>query len=728
MTFTNCEVAHIGQHAIGIQCGCQNCVVTHCYLHDLGGGGVYIGETIQQSNTNNRTTFNTVDNNIIRAGGRIYASSVGVWIGNSSNNSVTHNEIADLFYTGVSVGWTWGYGMSIANNNHIDENHIHDLGWGVLSDMGAVYTLGISPGTTVNGNYAHNISCYSYGGWGIYNDEGSSGILVVSNLVHDAVSGGYKMNYGETNTVQNNIFAHGLSAQLSGFQSTNHVAFTFENNIVYWPFGQLLTWSSTDNCVMRSNLYWQVSSTNISFDGNTLVQWQALGQDVGSRIADPLFMDGMNRDFRFASTAAASTIGFEPFSFTNAGVYGDPAWRAEAELPSQPDELPLPVSFAPFDFNDNFEADVIRDPPPNATIVTGGASASVIVVSNSPASGRQCLAITDAPGLAKSFYPYFFYSPPNVTGNLTFAFSIRLAADTQMTHEWRNYAVADSGGSYVAGPSIKFVLGQLKVGSAVLANVPSNQWMRVQITCNTSNYVTQGWKLGLTMPGLATQWWTNYPSGTGTNWNQLNWLDWESDATTSTTFYLDDFSATNFVPQYASPQPPAPVITGLTNCTIAEDTSTGPLAFTAVDPVVAASALTLTVSSSNNRLLPENSLVLGSAGTNQTLTVTPVSGQSGIGTVFITADNGTFHNTESFQVIVLAQPPLNILPVGAGFLLTWPPSGGEFSVWQTTNLAPPSNWAPVSGTPILSNGLWQLSVLADSSVYYRLQSVGMPSQ
>jgi hypothetical protein len=320
--FERCEVAHTGGYALWLARGSTDNHIQRCLLHDLGGGGVRIGETTLPAEEPLRAQRNEVSNCTIRQGGRVFHGAVGVWIGKSSHNRVCHNEIADLFYTGISVGWTWGYAPSEANHNLVAFNHIHHLGAGHLSDMGGVYTLGVSPGTRVANNHIHDVWAYSYGGWGLYTDEGSSHIVLENNLVYRVKDGCFHQHYGRENMVRNNILAFSATGgQIRRSREEQHSSFTIERNIVYYAQGQLFFggWGNNQFTLER-NCYWHTSGQPPLFPGNrTLDQWQAAGHDRQSIVSDPLFVDPARDDFRLREDSPALKLGFQPIDASQAG-------------------------------------------------------------------------------------------------------------------------------------------------------------------------------------------------------------------------------------------------------------------------------------------------------------------------------------------------------------------------------------------------------------------------
>ncbi|UKJ07950.1 right-handed parallel beta-helix repeat-containing protein [Solitalea lacus] len=368
ISFANCEVGHTGTYAFWFRKACSNCAVQHCLMQDLGAGGIKIGDVIrpQKGITVYSDTLKTdavdsigyqkyltrkikIDNNIISGGGKIFPCAVGIGILNGSDNTVSHNEISDLYYSGISVGWVWGYSYSAAKRNTISFNHIHHLGWGVLSDMGGIYTLGASEGTVVRNNTVHDIYAYSYGGWGLYTDEGSTGIVMENNLVYNCKSQGFHQHFGRNNIIRNNIFAFNGKSQLAATRIEKHLSFRFTSNIIYFTNGELTNsnWPRV-NILSDSNCYWDTRTPDVKIDTISFDKWRQLGKDQHSLVADPMFVAPESFNFNFKNFELCKKIGFKPFNYAEAGVYGSAEWKQKAVM--QPERMKQ-FSMAQFPIN-----------------------------------------------------------------------------------------------------------------------------------------------------------------------------------------------------------------------------------------------------------------------------------------------------------------------------------------------------------------------------------------
>ena len=222
-----------------------------------------------------------------------------------------------------------------AHDNLVEYNHIHHLGWGQLSDLGGVYTLGYAPGSKVRNNLIHDVLAYQRRGWGLYPDEGSAEMLWENNIVYRTTDGGIHDHLGRENVVRNNIFAFSAArGEITRNPLHGVLSFDCRLNIVYDkqtpPLGG--DWT-TPGFKLDNNIYWSTSGRPPVFPGDkTFAEWQQSGHDRHSIVANPRFVDAERFDFRLLPDSPALKLGFQPIDANKIGLVGPAEWVA---LPAQ---------------------------------------------------------------------------------------------------------------------------------------------------------------------------------------------------------------------------------------------------------------------------------------------------------------------------------------------------------------------------------------------------------
>jgi parallel beta helix pectate lyase-like protein len=376
IVFDSDIVAHTQGYGLEFTGGSSQNQIINNALYDVGYGGIRIGAKTADGDTDNNVPgYTRIENNIIAGGGRVIPSGIGtgVWSGNAHHSTITHNEIYDFYSGAIRIGYQLNVSRGIGNahDNVVSFNLVYNLGQGVTSDFGGIYSA--TSGTTGNqivNNVIHDVvhdpGPSGHGGEGIYFDQAAANTLVKNNLVYRISQAGLFVNFAtpidgefpQNDVVTNNIFAF-IKKRVLQRGGENPNSFAFTHNIVYLDQGTIQAnpgrWSCFDNCSSRFaldyNLYWHAKGDRMDFittDPTTyeithhdFADWQRKGEDQHSIIADPLFVNPRfpADDFSMKPGSPASKIGFVPFDPKQAGR-SNPVIKVPPVPPAFPLQLP----------------------------------------------------------------------------------------------------------------------------------------------------------------------------------------------------------------------------------------------------------------------------------------------------------------------------------------------------------------------------------------------------
>lgn len=534
--FEKCAIAHIGSYGIWFRQNSHNCTIRQSYLHDLGAGGVRIGQTGQDDpDTGSPTGEIKVENCIIRSGGRLHAGAVGILVGHSGGNVIEHNEVADFYYSGISLGWRWDNSNSLATQNHVAWNRVHHIGQGLLNDLGGIYLLGRSPQTEVKNNVIFDVYSRAGKGWGIFCDSYTAEVLIEQNLVYDTTGGGLHVYDGMDLDVSNNIFAFGQQAQV---MRTRKAGMRFARNIVYYDQGFLFAGQWEDDAVtLENNVYWKTSGQPVSIAGDSLAKWQAEGHDAGSIMARPLFQNVSRRRFGLLPGSPAEKVGFETFAHARAGVFGDAEWVALVDDYNYPPLRKGPARPA-LEVQDGFEHRLTGTAPSHARLHLENRGDSITITREAASRSRQSLQITDAPNLSLQENPKLLFLNLFREGQGTrVAYDVLVEDKTHLVVAWNS---AMPGRPTYQGPRL-----ELKGGKALLPNAetwafPVGKWVRFQMDMAGPGSAGGTWTLTATTDGKSRRW-EGLPV-VDEAFRGLDFLAIMSMADVRTTVYLDNLT------------------------------------------------------------------------------------------------------------------------------------------------------------------------------------------
>ncbi|MBY8877222.1 ricin-type beta-trefoil lectin domain protein [Streptomyces sp. PLK6-54] len=273
ITFTGDAFAHLGQvglgigndadaHASGVGLGASNVTVAGSAFTDDSGAGIVVGGV--QPDAHHPSNPAMTDQNITIQGNRIsdvakdYKDMAGILSTYVTHAVISHNEVADLAYDGIDVGWGWGANdaggsqdyrnrglydyqpvyttATTLKNTVVSYNLVHGTKK-VFHDGGSIYNLSANPGASIDHNYVYD----NQHTVGLYLDEGSRYVSLSDNVIQDsgvwAFTNASSTNNTSDSTFSGNWYNAGATQVATGSPHNNVLTGNVQVSGASWPSG-----------------------------------------------------------------------------------------------------------------------------------------------------------------------------------------------------------------------------------------------------------------------------------------------------------------------------------------------------------------------------------------------------------------------------------------------------------------------------------------------------------
>ena len=216
LLFESCKFKHLSSTGLDLIKGTNHNVVKGNLFKDIGGTAINIGVFSEEA-FEAHLPYNPKDERVVASDEVITDNiitnvanedwgTLGIAAGFVKNITIAHNEISDVAYSAISLGWGWTPSLSVMKNNKIIGNKIHHYAKH-LHDVAGIYTLSAQPNSRIEENYidhvyhspyAHDPYLWLY----LYTDEGSAYFNIKNNWIPTEKN--LQNNNGPDNVWENN--------------------------------------------------------------------------------------------------------------------------------------------------------------------------------------------------------------------------------------------------------------------------------------------------------------------------------------------------------------------------------------------------------------------------------------------------------------------------------------------------------------------------------------------